>query len=103
MTFFDLPLFLCGVEASEGWGSHNSLLNVNSSFFPNFSWKVKIKGLSKWESSHFIGFNMCLQGRKAILKEHIMYLFFLHKTKGRRKDNKKRSIQTLFTWAINIF
>lgn len=87
--FSNLPLFLCGVRGREAWDSRNSLLSFNSSFFQNSSWRVKIKRLSKKSSLlTSLNYNVCLTVKKAILKEHLMYLFFVHKTKGRGQDNK---------------
>lgn len=52
-------------------------------------------------------FSVCLKVKKAILKEHIMYLSFLHKTKGRGEDKEKYTLKyTLkrtLKWARNIF
>ena len=52
---------------------------------------MKIKGLSKKHSLFTLSDpGVCLKVKKAILKEHITYRFFLDKTKGRGKDNKEK-------------
>lgn len=52
--------------------------------------------------------NVCLKMKKAILKEHITYVFFLHKIKGRGKDNKEKdtlkcTLKDTLKWERNIF
>lgn len=51
-------------------------------------------------------FSVCLKVKKAILKEHIMYLSILHKTEGREDKEKytlKYTLKRTLKWARNIF
>lgn len=91
---------------SEEW-IHNYLLNFKN-FLPNFSWEVKIKGLSKkialFTSSDL---NVCLKMKKAILKEHITYVSFAQNKRKRKrhkeKDTLKCTLKDTLKWERNIF